>query len=181
MNRVVPARMGAATGGAPSGKSESLPSTTVIIVEASNMRTVPATNGLMTRRSQESREMNTNCINDEATIRLDSNAGPPANSAEIQMAMKADAELMLREYPDPNLQNRKVLQDTAYTADHEGRKEYPGQITLRLSACHSDDRRRGSHCRHAGHDTLESMDQRYRMAWPLIRLIEDVFVYLRHS
>ena len=108
MNRVVPARMGAATGGAPSGKSESLPSTTVMIVEASNMRTVPATTGLMTRRSQESREMNTNCINDEATIRLDSNAGPPASSAEIQMAMKANAEIRPREYPDPNLQIRKV-------------------------------------------------------------------------
>ena len=108
MNRAVPARMGAATGGAPSGKSESLLSTTVIIVEASNMRTVPATNGLMTRRSQESREMNTNCIRDEATIRLDSNAGPPANSAEIQMAIKADEEVTLNEYPDPNLQNRKV-------------------------------------------------------------------------
>ena len=52
--------------------------------------------------------MNTNYINAEATIRLDSNAGPPASSAEIQMAMKADAEAMLREYPDPNLQNRKV-------------------------------------------------------------------------
>ena len=52
--------------------------------------------------------MNTNCIRDEATIRLDSNAGPPANSAEIQMAIKADAEITLREYPDPNLQNRKV-------------------------------------------------------------------------
>ena len=108
INRVVPARMGAATEGEPSGTSESLLSTTVIIVEASNMRTVPATNGLMTRRSQESREMNTNCINAEATIRLDSKAGPPAISAEIQMAMKADAETTLREYPDPNLQNRKV-------------------------------------------------------------------------
>ena len=72
------------------------------------MRTVPATNGLMTRRSQESREMNTNCINAETTIRLDSNAGPPANSAEMQMAMKAEPEDTLREYPDPNLQNRKV-------------------------------------------------------------------------
>ena len=72
------------------------------------MRTVPATNGLMTRLSQESREMNTNCINAEATIRLDSKAGPPATSAEIQMAMKADPETTLREYPDPNLQNRKV-------------------------------------------------------------------------
>ena len=108
MDRAIPARMGDATEGAPSGKSESLPSTTVMIVEASNMRTVPATTGLMTRRSQESREMNTNCINDEATIRLDSKAGPPANSAEIQMAMKTDAEDMLREYPDPNLQNLKV-------------------------------------------------------------------------
>ena len=107
MDKVVPARMGAAIEGAPSGKSERLLSTTVIIVEASNMRTVPATIGLMTRRSQESREMNTNCINDETTIRLDSNAGPPANSAEIQMAMKADPETTLMEYPDPNLQRRK--------------------------------------------------------------------------
>ena len=97
--------MGAAIGGAPSGKSESLPSTTDITVEASNIRTVPATSGLMTRRSQERREMNTNCINDETTIRLESNAGPPATSAEIQMAMKADEETTLREYPDPNLQN----------------------------------------------------------------------------
>ena len=108
MTSVVPAKMGAATWGAPSGKSESLLSTTVIIVEASSMRTVPATNGLMTRRSQDSREMNTNCISDEATMRLESNAGPPASSAEIQMAMNADAEVTLREYPDPNLQNRKV-------------------------------------------------------------------------
>ena len=108
INRVVPARMGAATEGAPSGRSESLLSTTVIIVEASSIRTVPATSGLMTRRSQESRAMNTNCISDEATIKLESSAGPPANSAEIQMAIKADAEITLNEYPDPNLQNRKV-------------------------------------------------------------------------
>ena len=72
------------------------------------MRTVPATSGLMTRRSQESRKMNTNCINAEATIRLDSNAGPPANSAEMQMAIKADEETTLMGYPDPNLQIRKV-------------------------------------------------------------------------
>ena len=52
--------------------------------------------------------MNANCINDDATIKVDSNAGPPANSAEIQTAMKEDAETTLREYPDPNLQNRKV-------------------------------------------------------------------------
>ena len=105
---MVPARMGAATEGVPSGTSESLLSTTVIIVEASSIRTVPATNGLMTRRSQESREMNTNCINDETTIRVDNKAGPPAKSAEIQMGMNADEEDTLREYPDPNLQNRKV-------------------------------------------------------------------------
>ena len=52
--------------------------------------------------------MNTNCINAETTISVDSNAGPPANSAEIQMVMKADPVTTLREYPDPNLQNRKV-------------------------------------------------------------------------
>ena len=124
--------------------------------------------------------MNTNCINDEATIRLDSNAGPPANSAEIQMAMKAGCRTYAKGISRPESPESKGLQDTAYSADHQGRKEYPRQITLGLSARHSDDRHRGSHCRHAGHDTLESVDQRYRMAWPLIRLVEDVFVYLRH-
>ena len=118
------------------------------------MRTVPATSGLMTRRSQESREMNTNCINDEATIRLDNNAGPPASSAEMQMAMKADAELTLREYPDPNRQNRKVCRIPPIPQTTRAEKKYPGQITLGLSARHSDDRRRGSHSRHAGHDIL---------------------------
>ena len=34
------------------------------------------------KQTELSREMNTNGINDEATIRLDSNAGPPATSAE---------------------------------------------------------------------------------------------------
>ena len=43
--------------------------------------------------------MNANCINDEATIRLDSNAGPPPTSAEMQMAMKAHEGTPLREYP----------------------------------------------------------------------------------
>ena len=52
--------------------------------------------------------MNTNCISDEATIKLESSAGPPASSAEMQIAMKADAETTLREYPDPNLHSRKV-------------------------------------------------------------------------
>ena len=72
------------------------------------MRIVPATTGLMTRRSQERREMNTNCIRDEATIRVESNAGPPAVRAEMQMAMKADPEDRPRGYPEPNLQNRMV-------------------------------------------------------------------------
>ena len=79
-----------------------------MIVAASNIRTVPATNGVMTRRNQESREMKTNWINADATIRLDSNAGPPATSAEIQMAMKADWVTTLRVYPEPNLPNRTV-------------------------------------------------------------------------
>ena len=50
-----------------------------------------------------------------------------------------------------------------------------------LTARHGDDRRCGSHCCHSGHDTLEAMKQRRRMAWLLIRLIEEIFVYLRHS
>ena len=79
-----------------------------MIVAAGNIRTVPATTGVMTRRSQESREMKTNWINADTTIRLDSTAGPPATSAAIQMAMKADPELTLRGYPEPNLQNRTV-------------------------------------------------------------------------
>ena len=54
------------------------------------------------KQTEPSREMNTNCINDEAAIRLDSNAGPPATSAEMQIA---DEDTTLRGYSDPNLQN----------------------------------------------------------------------------
>ena len=135
---MVPARIGAATEGVPSSTSEGLLSTTVIIVEASSIRTVPATKGLMTRRSQESREMNTNCINDETTIRVDNKAGPPAKSAEIQMGMNADARSYTEGISRPESPESKSLQDTAYSTDHEGRKEYPGQITLGLSTRHSD-------------------------------------------
>ena len=80
-----------------------------MIVAASNIRTVPATTGVMTRRSQESREMKTNWINADATIRLDSNAGPPATSAAIQMAMKADPVTDVKgSIPNRIFQNRTV-------------------------------------------------------------------------
>ena len=52
--------MGAPASGAPSGTSDSLPSTTEMIVDDSNMSTVPATTGVMIRRNSESREISTN-------------------------------------------------------------------------------------------------------------------------
>ena len=126
MVRAVPARMGAAAGGTPSGESESLLSTTVMMVDASNIRTVPATTGVMTRRSQESREMNANWINADATIRLDSNAGPArdqrGNTDGDEGGCSAHVQGIARtESPESN-----GLQDRTYSANHEDREEDPG-------------------------------------------------------
>ena len=52
--------------------------------------------------------MNRNWIRAEATMRLDSIAGPPSTSAEMLIAMNAVAETTLRAYPDPNRQNCSV-------------------------------------------------------------------------
>ena len=96
-SRVAPARIGAAIIGAPSGMSGSLPSTTEIIVADISIRTVPATVGVMIRRSSESLVMKANCIRAEIAIRLDSMAGPPSDSAVMQTAMNEDEDATISE------------------------------------------------------------------------------------
>ena len=125
--------------------------------------------------------MNTNCINDETTIRLDSNGRASCYQRRDTDGNESGCRDYAKGIPGPESPESEGLQHRAYSANHKGRKENPGQITLGLSARHSNDRRCRSHCRHAGHDILESVEQRFRMAWPLVRLIEEVFVYLHHS
>ena len=72
--------------------SVSLPNTTEIIVADISIRTVPATVGVMIRRSSDSLVMSANCITAEIAMRLDSMAGPPSDSAVIQTAMNAEAD-----------------------------------------------------------------------------------------
>ena len=105
---VVPASVGAAKEGAPSGMSGSLPSTTDMIVADISIRTVPATVGVIIRRRSESREINANWKIAETAMRLDSIAGPPSASVVMQTAMKAEAEATMSGYPDPNRQIRRV-------------------------------------------------------------------------
>ena len=99
---------GAAARAVPSGTSDNLPNTIVMTVAASNMRTVPATTGVIIRRNNESREISANCISEETTMRLDNIAGPLAMSAVMQIAMNAEELVTGIAYPDPNRQNRIV-------------------------------------------------------------------------
>lgn len=87
MARGTPASTGTAAKCAPSGTPDSRSRTVVIAEKDRSTRTVPATTGVIMRRSKERREINRNCIRGEATIGLDSKAGPPAASAEALMTM----------------------------------------------------------------------------------------------
>ena len=107
-SRVAPARIGAAIIGASFGISGSLPGTVEIIVADISIRTVPATVGVMIRRSSESLVMNANCIRAEIAMRLDSIAGPPSDNAVMHTAMNAEADATRSEYPEPNRQKRVV-------------------------------------------------------------------------
>ena len=53
------------------------------------MMTVPETVGVSTRWNSESRAHSTSGTMDETTTRVASNAGPPAETAEMQTAMNA--------------------------------------------------------------------------------------------
>ena len=105
---VTPAKTGAAALGASSGTSDSLLRTIVITVAAMSISTVPATTGVITRRSRERREIKRNCTRAETTMRVESIAGPAVTSAETHIAMNALVETTLIEYPEPSLQIRRI-------------------------------------------------------------------------
>ncbi len=65
------------------------------------MITVPATVGVMKRRSSESRDEMRNWKSDEATMRVASSAGPPRSSAATDTAMKTPEVPISRMYPAP--------------------------------------------------------------------------------
>ena len=100
---VVRAVSGAAAGAAPSGATKSRSKPMGMTVTAISMITVPATVGVMKRRSSERREEIRNWKSDEATIRVASSAGPPSCSAATETAMKTPEVPINRTYPAPIL------------------------------------------------------------------------------
>ena len=72
-------------------------------VTAMSMMTVPATVGVMKRRSSERRQEMRNWKADDATIRVASNAGPPNCRAATDTAMNTPEVPISRMYPAPIL------------------------------------------------------------------------------
>ena len=104
--RVVAVLAGAAARGVPSGTSASMPKMIGITVTAISMITVPATVGVMIRRSSESRSESRNWKSAEMATRVASSPGPPSTSAVTQTAMKAPEVPMRSGYPAPILPTR---------------------------------------------------------------------------
>ena len=72
-----------------------------ITVTAISMITVPATVGVMIRRSSESRSESRNWNSAEMATRVASRPGPPSTSDVTQTAMKAPEVPMSSGYPAP--------------------------------------------------------------------------------
>ena len=89
-SRAAPAVTGAARGSANSGTSVILRSISGARLTGINRRTVPATVGVNTRRNAAIFQPRPNCTSDDMTIRVASNAGPPASSALTLTGRKAD-------------------------------------------------------------------------------------------
>ena len=92
---------GPAYPGAPAGRSASAENTIGITVTAISMITVPATTGVMTRRSQDRREARANWKSEEATTRVARSPGPPSTRAVTETAMKTPEVPMSRMCPAP--------------------------------------------------------------------------------
>ena len=84
---VTAALTGAAAGAASSGTSISMSNTMGMTVTAISMSTVPATVGVMRRRSRASRDESTNWKSAETNTSVASIPGPPSASAVTQTAM----------------------------------------------------------------------------------------------
>ena len=86
---VTAALTGAAAGAAPSGTSFSCPNRMGVTEAAMSMMTVPATVGVMMRRSHASRAAKPNWNSDETQMSVAIKAAPPACRALTHTAMKA--------------------------------------------------------------------------------------------
>lgn len=107
MARRVTAKLtGAAAGGVPSGGRDNMLKAMGMMVTATSMMTVPATNGVITRLSSTRREPKTNWNRDETTIKVASRAGPPSTRAVIDTATKVPEVPIRRMYPAPMLPTR---------------------------------------------------------------------------
>ena len=84
--RVVTATAGPAAGGTPSVGSPILPIAIDITMTAISISAVPATTGVMMRRSSGSQAASANCTSDATTMRLASVASPASGSARTRIA-----------------------------------------------------------------------------------------------
>ena len=100
-SRVTSAAVGAAASGVSAGTSVREEKISGITVAAMSMITVPATTGVNTRRSHESRLAIRNWKSDDTTTRLAMVAGPPSTRAATHTAMKAPEVPMMRTCPEP--------------------------------------------------------------------------------
>ena len=73
----------------PSGTSANMSKMIGMTVTAISMITVPATVGVITRRTQDSRAASRNWNNAETNTSVASMPGPPSTSAVTETAMKA--------------------------------------------------------------------------------------------
>ena len=107
MTRIVAkALTGAAGAGTPSGTSVSMSKMIGITVTATNMMTVPATDGVRIRLNSDNHVEKMNWKSEDITTRVASIAGPPSASAATQTAMKAPEVPISRTYPAPNRPTR---------------------------------------------------------------------------
>ena len=100
-NRVAPALAGALAVGAPGGASLSMSNMIGITVTAISAITVPATTGVMIRRSSERRADKANWKREEAITSVASSPGPPSAKAVTHTAMKAPEVPMMSTWPAP--------------------------------------------------------------------------------
>ncbi len=98
---VVPALTGALALEAPGGVSLSMSNMIGITVTAIRAITVPATTGVMIRRSRDRRADKANWNREEAITSVASSPGPPSAKAVTQTAMKAPEVPMMSTWPAP--------------------------------------------------------------------------------
>ena len=106
MSMVTANAAGAAFGDAPAVELSIMSKTMGMTVTAISMMIVPATAGVMIRRTAAIRRTSRNWKNDEATTSVASRPGPPSTSAVTHTEMNAPDVPIMRTWPAPRRPSR---------------------------------------------------------------------------